>query len=136
MNDRNEKESEPIRDQVDQNGEPAPPCCGSGCAVCVLDCGDDYWRPESKLAELPELPELPELAKLAELATAKADRTMTEAEPAPECCGTGCTVCVLDYSEVWPEIGGKKSAAELEKLVEAFENADWQLQMISESRTI
>jgi hypothetical protein len=128
LNDRNEKESEPIRDQVDQNDDPAPPCCGSGCAVCVLDCGDDYWGPQSGLG-LAGL-------ELSELATAKADRTMTGAEPAPECCGTGCTVCVLDYSEVWPDIGGEKSAAELEKLVEAFENADWQLQMISESRTI
>jgi len=129
LNDRNENGSEPIRDKVEQNGDPSPPCCGSGCAVCVLDCGDDYWRPQAGPAGL---------AGLAGLATAKADRTVTKAEPepAPECCGTGCTVCVLDYCEVWPEIDGKKSAAELEKLVEAFENADWQLQIISESRTI
>jgi hypothetical protein len=58
-----------------------PPCCGSGCAVCVLD----YWvddepglltqeeitggsiQPElPELSELPQLPQLPQLLVLLE----------------------------------------------------------------------
>jgi hypothetical protein len=50
----------------------APACCGSGCAVCVLDDLNEFSQPEP-----PE----------------KKDEAGAEVAL---CCGTGCTVCVLD----------------------------------------
>ena len=47
----------------------------------------------------------------------------------PPCCGTGCTVCVLDYPELFADQSGEqaddwqKDEAETLALLEAFERA-------------
>lgn len=43
----------------------------------------------------------------------------------PPCCGSGCTVCVLDY----PEYGLEEQSDEnMQEMIEAIEKAQWQAQ--------
>ncbi len=81
--------------------ESMPPCCGSGCAVCVLDYWEKPVAAPSLCAVITEIP-----------------------DASPVCCGTGCTVCVLDYSEPAAEQEWKR-----QRLVEAIEEADRSLQL-------
>lgn len=110
------QEGQPFRrDPVVKPEDAEPACCGSGCAVCVLDCADDYWKPAHSRT-----------------ATGNEERSMSDDPRVLECCNTGCLVCVLDY----PDEYRGKSVADLEKMFEAVENAERQLQMISEGRTV
>lgn len=45
----------------------------------------------------------------------------------PQCCGTGCTVCVLDYPEMFRN---QKSDSELLAMLEAVEQAQKQAREI------
>ena len=90
-----------------------PACCGSGCAVCVLDILDEGCQKEpvaeprgaGRSAELP-VPESPVPRGL-------------EAGAGSLCCRTGCTVCVLDLPGAEEHV--EKDA--LEHLLAAFEGA-------------
>jgi hypothetical protein len=119
-----------------------PPCCGTGCAVCVLD----YWEPdelelpaqktsgagpdsnpESPLRENPNEPEpLNSKAPVGGAANAYpgAPGTMDAVER-PACCGTGCAVCVLDYPEMFSSRGGDSDTL---AMLEAVEQAQLQAQ--------
>jgi hypothetical protein len=86
-----------------------PECCGSGCAVCVLD----NIEPVSSV------------------------RTHDgQKDPEVQCCGTGCTVCVLDY------IGGSSSSSleagedrlKMEKLKGMLEAIDVAEQILAKHR--
>lgn len=88
-------------------------CCGSGCAVCVLDILDEGCQ---KGAE----PEPREAGRSAELPLpASAVSPVLEAGEASLCCRTGCTVCVLDL----PAAEGRAGEDTLEHLLAAFEGA-------------
>lgn len=77
-------------------GGSMPPCCGTGCAVCVLD-----YREAAEPGRRPE----PEAVVPVE----------------PVCCNSGCMVCVLDYSDAAVvDCGG---TAEIAELLDAFESA-------------
>ena len=79
-----------------------PPCCGSGCAVCVLD----YWEGVATDDRGPAVTDEPEAA-LAEAA----------------CCGSGCTVCVRDYTELTAASTAGPTLTELIEAVEAAERS-------------
>lgn len=93
-----------------------PACCGSGCAVCVLDILDEGSQKEpvaepreaGRAAELPG-PESP----------VPTGPTGLETGAGPLCCRTGCTVCVLDLPDAEEYV--EKDA--LEHLLAAFEGA-------------
>jgi hypothetical protein len=72
----------------------APACCGSGCAVCVLDTLDEFPQPKKREEAVDD--------------------------PAALCCESGCTVCVLDLAN--PE-SQADAAPPLERLLAAFEGA-------------
>lgn len=72
----------------------APACCGSGCAVCVLDTLDEFPQPKKREEAVDD--------------------------PAALCCQSGCTVCVLDLAN--PE-SRTDAAPPLEPLLAAFEGA-------------
>lgn len=110
-----------------------PPCCGTGCAVCVLD----YWEPDE--FELPALetrtansdsgPERRsrdienEQTRSDPLAEHDADLTSVDVlagADAMVCCGTGCAVCVLDYPEYFSK---QRSESETLAMLEAVEEA-------------
>ena len=46
----------------------------------------------------------------------------------PACCGTGCTVCVLDYPELF---GGTPDDAETLALLAAIEQAQRQVELLA-----
>ena len=70
-----------------------PSCCGTGCAVCVLD-------------------EAPTVAQTEVCPTAPPhERT--------QCCNTGCLICVRDY----PELLQAEPDAQALRLLEAIETA-------------
>ncbi len=52
-------------------------------------------------------------------------KSVEESPSMPECCGTGCTVCVLDYPEYFSE---QKSESEMLAMLEAIEEAQWRAQ--------
>ena len=90
-----------------------PACCGSGCAVCVLDLLDEGCQKgaEAEPREAGRSEELP----LPESASPPA----RDASEASLCCRTGCTVCVLDL----PAAEGRAGEDALEHLLAAFEGA-------------
>jgi hypothetical protein len=51
----------------------------------------------------------------------------TQSPVSPECCGTGCTVCVLDYPEYFSE---RDSAVDVLAMLESIEKAQQQAQRI------
>jgi hypothetical protein len=57
-----------------------------------------------------------------QLSTTDLVSDLPDALPAsmPECCGTGCTVCVLDYPEYFL---GRKSESEMSAMLKAIEQA-------------
>lgn len=77
------------------SNEYIPECCGSGCAVCVLD----NIEPVSSLKALE-----------------------VRDDPEAQCCGTGCTVCVLDY--IGEDRSPEASQDRLERMLEAIDKAD------------
>jgi hypothetical protein len=90
-----------------------PPCCGTGCAVCVLDEVDAFSKISPPPAAVPVVPApVPERAP----------------EPVPlreraQCCNTGCLICVRDYPElVWQA----ESETQTLQLLEAIEQAQLQ----------
>lgn len=83
-----------------------PPCCGTGCAVCILD----YW-----IEDEFETPRQEAIAAV----NCDHDRS-NQPYSLPECCGTGCTVCVLDYPEYFSQ---QKSELEISAMLEAIEEA-------------
>jgi hypothetical protein len=123
-----------------------PPCCGAGCAVCVLD----YWEPDE--FESPTL----EMAREAsdgdsnhgqenhpcnftneltqsDSLTALPDNLPEQllANHLPVCCGAGCAVCVLDYPEYFSE---QKSESETLAMIEAIEQAERQVERMIASQ--
>jgi len=94
------------------SSEEMPECCGSGCAVCVLDGVEPVAR------MVPETPANPGIAAL----PAPPGRT---SQLAAECCGTGCTVCVLDYIEDdSPSAAPSAGVDNLTRMLEAIDRAD------------
>ena len=108
-----------------------PPCCGTGCAVCVLD----YWEPDEF-----EIPAREETGAGSDHGHERRPRNftneLTQSDPLsdtpadlPACCGTGCAVCVLDYPEYFSK---QSSESETLAMLEAVEKALWQArQMIA-----
>ena len=88
-----------------------PPCCGTGCAVCVLDLIDEC----TNAAPLVTEPATGSCAPQAERVT------LVEAA---ECCNTGCLICVRDYPELFH--AGQPDVATWQ-LLEAIEQAQQQL---------
>ncbi|MGH9769298.1 MAG: hypothetical protein ACREAB_17880, partial [Blastocatellia bacterium] len=95
-----------------------PPCCGTGCAVCVLD----YWEPDEF-----EIPAQEPSAANSDYGHERRPRNITNelaqsdppadlAADLPDCCGTGCAVCVLDYPEYFSK---QKSESETLAMLEA-----------------
>ena len=74
-----------------------PPCCGTGCAVCVLDMVEDY---------APSKP----------IGWQEAQIVLTA------CCKTGCLICVQDHPELYRN--GRPEQAQMIALLEAMETAD------------
>lgn len=58
-----------------------PSCCGTGCAVCVLDYVTEYVAPTTTTQTLASTPAFP-------------------ANERTQCCNTGCLICVRDYPEL------------------------------------
>jgi hypothetical protein len=83
-----------------------PSCCGTGCAVCVLDLIGEY------AAEITAQAETSTCALVAERAAAIVE--------AAECCNTGCLICLRDYPELFR--AGQQDEASLQ-LLEAIEQA-------------
>ena len=54
------------------------------------------------------------------------------ADQSPTCCGTGCTVCVLDYPELF---GGTPDDAETLALLAAIEQAQRQVELLDASHS-
>lgn len=112
-----------------------PPCCGTGCAVCVLD----YWEPDE--FEIPALKPGDALADHDQenhpcnITNGPAQPNLTgstgpsEVGPTelPVCCGTGCAVCVLDYPELF---SGRNAESDTLAMLEAIEQAQWQAKQI------
>jgi hypothetical protein len=99
-----------------------PPCCGTGCAVCVLD----YWDPDEF-----EIPAIETTGAGSEHGHERRPRNftneLTQSDPLagppavlPACCGTGCAVCVLDYPEYFSK---QRSESETLAMLEAVEQA-------------
>jgi hypothetical protein len=87
-----------INSSLSQKPSPEiPPCCGTGCAVCVLDMVDDY-------------------APLAPAFTPAPQNDL------PACCNTGCLICVQDYPELYRN--GRPDQTQMIALLEAVETAE------------
>src|SRR5262245_58308284 len=100
-----------------------PPCCGAGCAVCVLD----YWQPDEFEIPARETPgassdhghESPcNITNELTLSDPPGDVPADLPADLPECCGTGCAVCVLDYPDYFSE---QRSESETLAMLEAIE---------------
>jgi hypothetical protein len=83
-----------------------PPCCGTGCAVCVLDLIDE---PLARVASQLKVESSAQLADQVAIIGVVAEVV--------ECCNTGCLICVRDYPELL-----RPDAATLQ-LLEAIERA-------------
>lgn len=106
-----------------------PPCCGTGCAVCVLD----YWEPDEFESPAPEATSANpghghenHHCNITNESTQSDPLTVTP-DNLPVCCGTGCAVCVLDYPEYFSE---QKSESETLAMIEAIEQAERQAERI------
>jgi hypothetical protein len=104
-----------------------PPCCGTGCAVCVLD----YWEPSE--FEVPAR-ETTGRNHGQESRPRIITNEFTQSDPLPDtladlpaCCGAGCAVCVLDYPEGFSR---QNSESETLAMLEAIEEGQWQAQRI------
>ena len=90
-----------MQEQVSTTNEAAhvdlPTCCGTGCAVCVLD----YAAPAAATQALAPAP-----------ATPANERT--------QYCNTGCLICVRDYPEL---VLQTEPDTQLLQLLEAIETA-------------
>jgi hypothetical protein len=106
-----------------------PPCCGAGCAVCVLD----YWEPDEF-----EIPSSYTTDAASDHGYERRPRNNTnelaQSDPRPDtpadlpaCCGTGCAVCVLDYPESFSK---QRSESETLAMLEAVEQAQRQARRI------
>ena len=83
-----------------------PPCCGTGCAVCVLDLIEEQAAVNAAPA-----------AETDHCAPAVNRAAVVETV---ECCNTGCLICVRDY----PELGCQTAPdPQLLQLLEAIETA-------------
>ncbi|MEY3284037.1 MAG: hypothetical protein RIR86_2050 [Acidobacteriota bacterium] len=92
--------------------EEMPECCGSGCAVCVLDSVEPVARVG------------PETSANADIANLPATPCRTD-QLAAQCCGTGCTVCVLDYIEDdLPSAAPSAGVDNLSRMLEAIDRAE------------
>ena len=126
------KQSSPLP-PYSESPSSAPPCCGSGCAVCVLD----YWEPnefedpaQEPCAANSDCGHKNHPRNNINEQTQTNSRTVDPIElpdNRPSCCGTGCAVCVLDYPELY-----SKQATDSETLLmlEAIEQAQWQARRI------
>ncbi|MFN9743796.1 MAG: hypothetical protein ACK562_17005 [Acidobacteriota bacterium] len=93
--------------------EEMPECCGSGCAVCVLDS-----------VEPPVARVGPETSANADISDLPATPCRTD-QLAAQCCGTGCTVCVLDYIEDdLPSAAPSAGVDNLSRMLEAIDRAE------------
>src|SRR5262245_24769331 len=106
-----------------------PPCCGTGCAVCVLD----YWEPDEF-----EIPARETIAVSSghnhESRPCNLANEITQAGPPPDtpadlpdCCNTGCAVCVRDYPEYFSR---QRSESQSLAMLEAIEQALAQAQRL------
>ena len=100
-----------------------PPCCGTGCAVCVLD----YWEPDEFESPAREMSDASS-GHGHENHPSNITNEVTQPDPLPGtpddlpvCCGTGCVVCVLDYPEYFSK---QRSESETLAMLEAFEQAE------------
>ena len=78
-------------------GADLPACCGTGCAVCVLDYAASAGTTEA-VAPAPALP----------------------ANERTQCCNTGCLICVREYPEL---VLQTEPDTQLLQLLEAIETA-------------
>jgi hypothetical protein len=106
-----------------------PPCCGTGCAVCVLD----YWDPDEFETPAPKATGEGS-GHGQEKRPRNNTKELTRSVPPPDspadlpaCCGTGCAVCVLDYPESFSK---QRSESETLAMLEAIEQAQWQARQI------
>lgn len=81
-----------------------PPCCGTGCAVCVLD---EFVLPS--VAPVPAQP-------------------IDDDSPFPphertQCCHTGCLICVRDYPELLAKTTPEIQALQLLEAIEMAQQA-------------
>jgi hypothetical protein len=81
-----------------------PSCCGTGCAVCVLD---EYVPPSA--VSTPVQP------------------TNTSATLPPlertQCCNTGCLICVRDYPELLAKTAPETQTLQLLEAIEMAQQA-------------
>lgn len=81
-----------------------PSCCGTGCAVCVLD---DYVPPS--VVSIPAQP---------------ADASVTiPPQERTQCCNTGCLICVRDYPELLAKTTPETQTLQLLEAIEMAQHA-------------
>jgi hypothetical protein len=80
---------------------PLPPCCGTGCAVCVLDYADEQYA-----VGAPPTPAV------------EAGAPAAPANERTQCCNTGCLVCVRDYPELLLPTSAETQVLQLLQAVE------------------
>lgn len=94
-----------MQEQVSTTIKPAqadwPSCCGTGCAVCVLDYVTEYMAPAAAIQAPAPAPVFP-------------------ANERTQCCNTGCLICVRDYPEL---VSQTEPDTQLLHLLEAIETA-------------
>lgn len=96
-----------------------PPCCGTGCAVCVLDYADEYIT----TYQAPEPLRHKTLNETAPVTAPISERT--------QCCNTGCLICVRDYPELFLQ---PEAETHTLQLLEAVERAQLQAAQLCEQQ--
>ena len=100
-----------------------PPCCGTGCAVCVLDYADEY----TTTFRAPKPPRN-------ETLNDSLNETVPITAPVNErtqCCNTGCLICVRDYPELFLQ---PEAETHTLQLLEAVERAQLQAAQLCEQQ--
>lgn len=82
-----------------------PSCCGTGCAVCVLD---EYVPPP--IVSTPAQP-----TDTSSVALPPHERT--------QCCNTGCLICVRDYPELLAKTTSETQTLQLLEAIEMAQQA-------------
>lgn len=81
-----------------------PSCCGTGCAVCVLD---EYVPPS--VVSTPAQP---------------TDASVTiPPQERTQCCNTGCLICVRDYPELLAKTAPETQTLQLLEAIEMAQQA-------------
>src|ERR1051325_3767209 len=113
-----EHESEQTTTVIQTEPAPLPSCCGTGCAVCVLDYVEEHAKQAKQAEQIVATEPSGRLAQETQNGLPGINETGPRNEN-PQCCNTGCIICVRDY----PELFHAGFDAALVPLLEAVEQA-------------